>query len=91
MNFDTFRDRLESKRVRYSALVLCLALLAWWEWRRSSPERQAGEVCSSLYRGAHSTADTAAIDTSRTLVRGRNHVAVLWASCGELRRAEKLE
>ena len=92
MTFDSFLDVLETWRVRIGALVVLIVLAAWLRSRHDSADAQVARVCASLYRNAaHTAADTAAIDTSRTAVRGPDNTIVMSETCGQVRRTQRLE
>jgi len=91
MNLDALLDRPEPKAMRTSAVVVFIALGSWLPWRHDSVDGRIRQVCRGLYQNAHSAAESAAVDTSRTMVRGeRRGQGVASEPCGELRRAGRL-
>lgn len=91
MNLDRLLDAVESRPVRIVALALIVAVATWAVQRHYSVDARVARVCSSLYRAAHTVAESTAVDTSRTAVRAPDNTVVVSEPCGELRLAGRLK
>jgi hypothetical protein len=91
VTFDTALDFVESWPFRIGAVVLLVAGVAWIQVHDDSVDRQATDVCVSLYRTARTAAESTGIDTSRTLVRKPHNTAVVSEPCVRLRLTGRLD
>jgi len=87
-------DVLDSPRVHLVARIVFVAValsLTWALTRHSSADSRFARVCRGVYAHARTPAESAAVDTSHTIVRAHDGTLVLSPTCGAMRRAGKLE